>query len=287
MARIIYGVAGQGFGHSSRSHLIGKHLIDAGHDVMFAASNQSLKYLSQYFGDRVKKIAGLHFIYDQGTLSPARTVKSNILNYRYEHFENLELFKSQFEPFNPDLVITDFEPFSAWWAFLNKVPYISIDHEHMLTMCKLQHNTRDWFSRMTADFVTRFYYAGASSYLILNFFKAQLKHKKAILSPPVVRDAVRKRQPSKGDHVVFYSTDCTFQDKLINILKNYKHQKFHIYGFDQDWSDENCVFKKTNTDNFLDDLASSKGVIATAGFSLISECKMNLKNSLLSRKMII
>ena len=32
MARIIYGVAGEGFGHSSRSHLIGQRLIDAGHD---------------------------------------------------------------------------------------------------------------------------------------------------------------------------------------------------------------------------------------------------------------
>jgi len=27
MAKIIYGVAGEGFGHSSRSHLIGRHLL--------------------------------------------------------------------------------------------------------------------------------------------------------------------------------------------------------------------------------------------------------------------
>jgi len=42
MAKIIYAVAGEGFGHSSRSHLIGQRFIDAGHDVMFAGSqNQS------------------------------------------------------------------------------------------------------------------------------------------------------------------------------------------------------------------------------------------------------
>ena len=30
MAKILYGVAGEGFGHSSRSELIGKRLVEAG-----------------------------------------------------------------------------------------------------------------------------------------------------------------------------------------------------------------------------------------------------------------
>ena len=47
MARIIYGVAGEGFGHSSRSHLIGQRFIDAGHDVMFVGSQKSLLYLKR------------------------------------------------------------------------------------------------------------------------------------------------------------------------------------------------------------------------------------------------
>ena len=37
MAKIIYGVAGEGFGHSSRSHLIGQRLLDAGNDVIGAS----------------------------------------------------------------------------------------------------------------------------------------------------------------------------------------------------------------------------------------------------------
>ena len=53
MAKIIYAVAGEGFGHSSRSHLIGQRLIDAGHDCVFVGSQKSLLYLKQYFGERV------------------------------------------------------------------------------------------------------------------------------------------------------------------------------------------------------------------------------------------
>ena len=58
MAGIIYAVAGEGFGHSSRSHLIGQRLIDAGHDCGFVGSQKSLLYLKQYFGQRVKAIFG-------------------------------------------------------------------------------------------------------------------------------------------------------------------------------------------------------------------------------------
>ena len=44
MARIIYGVAGKGFGHSSRSHLIGQRLLAAVHEVMFIGYHKSLTY---------------------------------------------------------------------------------------------------------------------------------------------------------------------------------------------------------------------------------------------------
>lgn len=272
MARIIYGVAGQGFGHSSRSHLIGQYLLDTGNDVIFAASNQSYSYLKTYFKDMVKPVAGLHFVYSNGSIAPLKTLKSNISYYKNSHHKNLELFRETFEPFDPDLVITDFEPFSAWWAFLNKIPYISIDHEHFLTMCKLEHNVSDVFPRITSNLVTKFYYAGAAAYLILNFFKTPVKSKKAIITPPVVRDLITKTSVSNDGHILFYSTDCSSQEKLIRILSQFGSQRFIIYGFNQDTVINNCVFKKTQTERFIADLASCKAVIATAGFSLISEC---------------
>ena len=59
MAKVVYGVAGEGFGHSSRSQLIGQKLIDGGHEVIFVASEKSYAYLQQYFGGKVKEITGL------------------------------------------------------------------------------------------------------------------------------------------------------------------------------------------------------------------------------------
>ncbi|MBL7185195.1 MAG: hypothetical protein ISS70_02630 [Phycisphaerae bacterium] len=280
MARIIYAVAGEGFGHSSRSHLTGQRLIDAGHDVMFVGSQKSLLYLKQYFADRVKEVFGLSFAFEGERIDKSETLKRNLLKLPEANRLNDELFKKHFEPFEPELVISDFEPFSAWWAWRNNVPFISIDHEHMLTLCKLEHPVRNWFSRLTASVVTECHYTGAVAYIILNFFRAPLRVDSAVLAPPIVRPVISGLDPTADEHILLYSTTGTCRDRLRETLGTFAGQTFVIYGFDEDAQHQNCLFKKRSTDGFLADLAAARGVIASAGFSLISEC-MYLKKKML------
>ncbi len=280
MARIIYGVAGEGFGHSSRSHLTGQRLIDAGNDVMFVGSAKSLLYLKQYFGERVKEIFGLSFAFEGGRVDKSETLKKNLLKLPEANKQNDELFKKHFEPFEPELVISDFEPFSAWWAWRKKVPFISIDHEHMLTLCELEHPAKSWLSRLTAKVVTECHYVGAVAYIILNFFDAPLRIDSAVLAPPIVRPVVQELRTEQGGHILMYSTTGTEQEQLQKVLSKFSDQKFYIYGFKESKEFGNCVFKERSTEGFLADLASARGVIASAGFSLISEC-MYLKKKML------
>ena len=65
------------------------------------------------------------------------------------------------------------------------------------------------------------------------------------------------------------------------VLHKFDKQKFYVYGFDEDVEHRNCVFKKRSTEGFLADLAAARGVIASAGFSLISECMYLQKKMLL------
>ena len=280
MARIIYGVAGEGFGHSSRSHLIGRRLIDSGHDLMFAGYGKSLQYLNRYFRN-VREIFGLSFAYQQQRIDKSETLRRNLLNLPEGNRQNDELFRRHFKPFEPDLVISDFEPFSAWWAWRNRVPFISIDHEHMLTLCELEHRRRNWFSRLTAELVTNCYYVGAVAYVIINFFKAPLRIDSAVLAPPVVRDDVLALQPAAGGHILVYSTSGTSRAQLQRILNAFDDRTFFVYGFEPHGRHANCIFKPLSTAGFLADLASAQGVVASAGFSLISECLYLKKRMLL------
>ncbi len=280
MAKIIYAVAGEGFGHSSRSHLIGQRLLEAGHDCIFVGSQKSLVYLKQYFGERVKEVFGLSFAFIDGRIDKSETLKRNLMKLPEGNKLNDELFKKHFKAFNPDLVISDFEPFSAWWAWRKRVPFISIDHEHMLSHCQLEHQGKNWFSRMTARVVTECHYVGAVAYIIVNFFDAPLSVDSAVLAPPIIRPVVRSLKARAGEHILLYSTTGEDEEQLREVLCKFGGQKFYIYGFKKDLEYKNCFFKKRSTEGFLADLAGAKGVIASAGFSLISEC-MYLKKKML------
>ena len=151
----------------------------------------------------------------------------------------------------------------------------------MLTLCKLEHPVKNWFSRLTASVVTECHYVGAASYIVINFFKVPLRIDSAVLAPPIVRPIITELDPTVGEHILLYSTTGTGQDRLRETLGKFPQQAFTIYGFNKDSEHQNCVFKKRSTEGFLADLAASRGVIASAGFSLISECMYLNKKMLL------
>jgi len=140
-------------------------------------------------------------------------------------------------------------------------------------------------SHLTAETVTRCHYVGAVAYVVINFFKVPLRIDSAVLAPPVVRPVVAELKPAHGDHILLYSTIGENPDRLRELLSKFSDHKFLIYGFDKTFGSpldyKNCTFKKRSTESFLNDLASARGVIASAGFSLISECLYLKKKMLL------
>ena len=281
MARIVYAVAGEGFGHGTRSQMIGQRFIDAGHEVMFVSSNKALSYLRQHFGDDVKEVFGLSFSFKNGKINRFSTVVQNLSGLPKLRTINKKLFREHFEAFGPDLVITDFEPFSAFWALRKKVPFISIGHEHLLTHLKLEHRLRNMFTRVTSEVVTRSNSFKADAYVIMNFFEAPPKKNTVVTAPPVIRNELFKFEPSEQDYIIVYTTTTTAGDRLLGVLNRFRLHKFIVYGLGDGPEQQNCILKPISTDGFLEDLAGAKGVIASAGFSLLSECLYFRKRMLL------
>jgi uncharacterized protein (TIGR00661 family) len=87
----------------------------------------------------------------------------------------------------------------------------------------------------------------------------------------VVRPVVQSIELTRGEHVVCMS-DASRKGDLITMLNAFHDQQFRVYAFDVAQNLGNCEFKKTSTMGFLQDLRNCTGVIATAGFALLSEC---------------
>lgn len=60
-------------------------------------------------------------------------------------------------------------------------------------------------------------------------------------------------------------------ESLLDELKGFSREKFLVYGYDRDDQEGVLTYRPFSKDGFLQDLAASKAVVATAGFTLISE----------------
>ena len=49
MARIVYGLSGEGSGHSSRSQQMARHLVAQGHEVKLASYDRGYRNLKEEF----------------------------------------------------------------------------------------------------------------------------------------------------------------------------------------------------------------------------------------------
>ncbi|MBI1825537.1 MAG: hypothetical protein HY287_10280 [Planctomycetes bacterium] len=272
MANIIYAASSEGFGHAVRAHAVGAGLLARGHDVQFVSSGCTIRYLREHFPDRLHEVLGLMLIFgEKGSLSVLRTIGHNV--YRmWELFPSQRRLDALMHKFQPDLVITDFEPFSAHAAWRCGVPFISLDNQHLLTHCKLRLPSGHSADAINAYLTIRLYYANARRYLIPTFIPAVVRHHPTTLVDPILRPHVYSRHATEGKFLLAYKTGALGGVGILEAIRKADRMPIRAYGFGIVGQERHISFHQLSTDAFLDDLSSCAGVIASAGHSLISEC---------------
>ncbi|TAE87088.1 MAG: UDP-glucuronosyltransferase [Bacteroidetes bacterium] len=268
---ILYGVPGEGMGHATRSKVVIAHLLK-NHDVQVVSSSRAYQFLYQAFGNRVHEIKGLHFAYKNAQISKLGTLLLNLKHAPSNALQNFSQYLLLDKQFKPDVIISDFESFTHFFAKFNRIPLISIDNMQVINRCKLDvtipAEERNQFR--LAKSIVQAKVPGAEHYYITSFFNAATSKENTSIVPPIIRDAIINVKPRAGNHVLMYQTSST----LINvkkILKQLPHISFIVYGMNRDEQDENICFKPFSEEGFIQDFASAKAVIANGGFSFISE----------------
>ena len=262
--KILYGVSGEGLGHSSRAKEIILHLRKKGHKVLIMTYGQAypvLKSLAETI-----KIEGIHLHFEGDSLSLKKTINHGTKNM-LTNLKNLNSIKKEINRFKPDLCITDYEPIVPIMRYWYKLPLISIDNQHRLTHVSLKIPPKYRKDFLLAKHATNLCVSRADAFIILSFAKARSLKKNVYIVSPILRKEIQKIKTTKSDNILVYQTKPN--QKLIEILEKIP-EKFIVYGYNTQKHEGNLHFKKTSKD-FLKDLASCKAVISTAGFTLISE----------------
>lgn len=266
MSRVLYGVSGEGSGHSSRATEMTRHLLACGHEVKIVSYDRGYRNMSTEF-DAIE-IEGLHIVCENNRVRPLKTLWHNVRRGG-RALRRLRALIQQVRAFRPDYVITDFEPTTAWLAWWCRLPLISLDNQHRMRYMKFRSPARLMVSRWVTVLLIRLMVPAPTAALATTYYYGERKNDRIFLFPPILRREVLACSPTSGDHHLVYVT--SHFEHLLDTLRSFPDQHFVVYGCDREGVDGNLCFRPFSTDGFLRDLESCRSVVATAGFTLISE----------------
>ena len=265
MANILYGVNGEGAGHSTRAKEVLTHLVANGHKVHVASFDRGLQNLKSNFD--VTEIYGFRFAYVNNRVRYKRTIAKNLITVP-QAAKSLHKLNALVDDARIDLVITDFEPLTCHIGHKRRLPVISIDNQHCLTNAVVSYPKQYRRDAAAAKIVTKLMTPRANAYLVISFFTAPIRKRNTFLFPPLLRQQILDATPTETEHVLVYVTSPA--PALAKLLGSVRC-RFAAYGFGREGTDGNIEFKKPSLDGFFSDLVSARAIIANSGFSLVTE----------------
>jgi uncharacterized protein (TIGR00661 family) len=260
--RVLYAIQGTGNGHLSRAHEI-VPLLKKYVDVDTLISGNQAQIQADF--DINYQRTGLTFLSGKnGDISILKSLKNT-------HPIDLIAEIRSFPIKKYDLVLSDFEPVSAWSALLNGVPCIELSHQaavvHPLAPKPSEKST---FGR----YVLQHYAPSRQKYGF--HFKSYDER----VFTPVIRHEIRNAQPSDQGHYTVYLPGY-HDDVLMHFLRQFdvkwevfsKHAKY-AYRVD------NVFIEPISQLRFQQSLINSTGVLCGAGFELPSEALFLGKNTM-------
>ena len=271
---ILYGVVGEGLGHAMRSRVVLEHLLANGHQVHIMASGKAVDFLSKRFAG-VHQIHGYHMILEENRVRRAATLWSNVRTGLTGVPQNIAAYFDLVDAFRPDAVISDFESWTWLFAKNRRLPVISIDNMQIINRCAL---APDVVEGHEAEFALTKAFVKAKlpfcdRYLITTFFRPPVRKPRTSLHAPILRPEILAAQRRDGEHLVVYQTGGGDR-RLLDALAA-TGLECRVYGvrrdLHEDLRDGTLVYRPISEAGFIDDLASCRGVIASAGFTLMGE----------------
>ncbi len=250
--KIFYGVQGTGNGHITRARVMAKELYAAGIDVTFQFSGRPAEnYFDMDIFNDYQARTGLTFNIEKGQVNFLKTAyEANLIRFSKE-VNALDL-----SPY--DLVITDFEPVTAWAAKKQKKMVLGIGHQYAFKH-KIPRQTND----LIAEQVLK-HFAPADKSVGLHWH-----HFGQPIFPPIIETAL-PQQIIKNKIVVYLPFED--QQDVINLLAPFKDFTFHLYSPEPVMSKfDHIISYPLSRDGFQQSVSDCEGIISNSGFELASE----------------
>jgi uncharacterized protein (TIGR00661 family) len=252
--KILYAIQGTGNGHLARATEIVPLLAELGETEVLISGIQGdiqLPFEVKY------RYYGVSFIFGRkGGVHTAQTLKKLKLLRFYR-----DIRKCPVE--NYDVVISDFEPVSAWACRLKGKKCIGLSHQNaVLHPAASKPDVNDWLGEWILQ-----NYAPVHQKFGFHFKKLDDSN-----FTPVIRPAIRNAKPFNNGHYTVYLP--AFSDKRIQkLLSLFPNTNWEVFSKHSKASYQagNIWFHPVSLDTFTQSFISCEGVLCTAGFETPAE----------------
>ena len=251
--KILYGVQATGNGHITRARAMAPFLKAAGLDVTYLFSGRAREdfFDMEAFGD-FKVHRGLTFQTADGHIQPIKTFQQNSVLTLLNDIRTLNTKEY-------DLVLTDFEPITAWAARRQKTPIIGVGHQYAFGQ-DIPQAGKTWLGQTVLK-----WFAPASKGLGVHWH-----HFGHAILPPIIHTESQQTEVETRTVLVY----LPFENPKTVIEQLYKIEGYQFYlhckGIDPGVYQNVEVFPFSR-DGFQHNLARSESVLCNAGFELVSE----------------
>jgi len=251
---ILYAIQGTGNGHFSRAREFIPHLSKHGKlDLLVSGSSVDvdLGYPIKY------RYPGISYTFGKnGGIDILDTIRIQ----KPTHFlDNL----MQFEPQKYDVIISDYEPISAWACYKADIPCIGLSHQASFLSKK---TPRPEYNNLAAEFLFK-YYAPCTKPIGFHYHSYD-----DFIFKPIIRSEVRALKPTNNGHITVYLPAYS-EEYLIPIFQKFPSLKWHFFSKHSKTAHlvENVHVQPIDNNAYLESLEGCSAVLTGGGFEAPAE----------------
>ncbi len=281
--KFLFIVQGEGRGHMTQAIAFSNLITSQGHELKGLILGKSKRrsvpeFFTKSFPIKIKLVDSPNFETDKAEkkILLGKTILQNLRNFPV-YKKSLNEINRLVKETEPDVILNFYDLLGGLYNgfFSHKAEYWVIGHQYLIAHPSFSFAPSNGLNKFFFKLNTRLTALGASKKFALSFYPLESTSKITVV-PPLLREEVKKLNPTQGDFFLTYMVNSGYGQEVLAYAKSNPTLQIRAYWDKKDAAEierplTNLSFHQVHDTNFLRDMAACKGLVSTAGFESICE----------------
>ncbi|WP_258101592.1 glycosyltransferase family protein [Marinoscillum pacificum] len=283
--KYLFLIQGEGRGHMTQALALAKILRSQNHEITRVIVGKSKRRnIPQFFIDKIgcelEHLDSPNFVTDknQKSVKPFRTIVYSLLKSQ-KYIKSINRIDEIVKEDQPDVIINFYDFLGGLYNFSRrpKAKFVCIAHQFLIAHPEFEFPPKRQLDKISLQMGNRIASLGADKILALSFQHFDYDHrKKLVVVPPLLREEVKSKTPTSGDHYLVYMVNPGYATEVDQFHQNNPEQSLHCFWDKSDKPetyqvDDSLTYHQLNDEKFIDKMANCQGYVTTAGFESVCE----------------